>query len=101
MLDVVIRKRGHGVVAVVIVRLIADIQSFHTSFLRRTGEVFGKKLPLLVEVVASSLLSLVVSLTLNTPLATPFHSKLRLHHSGDVQRQSRRPGALSISSQAR
>ena len=100
MLDVVIRKRGHGVVAVVIVRLIADIQSFHASFLRRTGEVFGEKLPLLVEVVARSLLSFVVSLTLNTLLVTAFHSRLSLYLLGDVQRQSRHPGALSISSQA-
>lgn len=56
MLDVVIGKRGHGVVAVVVVGLIADIDALLvTRFLCRFGEVLGQELPLLVEIVARSL----------------------------------------------
>ncbi len=56
MLDVVIGKRSHGVVAVVVVGLVADIDALLiTRFFGRFGEVLGQELPLLVEIVARSL----------------------------------------------
>lgn len=55
MLDVVIRKGRHGVVGVVIVGLVADIQASETSLTSCGFEVFGEKLALFVEVVAGAL----------------------------------------------
>jgi hypothetical protein len=52
----VVGKRRHEVVAVVVVRLHAEIDALVvTSLLGRIDEVFGEELFLLVEVVASTL----------------------------------------------
>lgn len=52
----VVRKGSHKVVAVVIVRLHAQIDTLVVaSLLSRVDEVFGKELTLLVEVIAGAL----------------------------------------------
>lgn len=56
---VVIRERRHRVVAVVVVRLVADLQTLDARLLGRLLEVLGQKLALLVEVVAGALFRLV------------------------------------------
>jgi hypothetical protein len=55
MFNVIIGKGRHRVVRMVIVGLVADIQSAHPGFLGGGFEVLGEKLTLLVEVVASAL----------------------------------------------
>ena len=55
VLDVVIRKGRHGIVGVVIVRLVADIQALDACIPGRSLKVLGQELTLLVEVVASAL----------------------------------------------
>lgn len=67
MLDMIIRKRGHGVIAMIIIWLVADIHTFHASLLRGAGEVFREQLSLFVEIVARPLCPLKVS------LHTPHH----------------------------
>lgn len=59
MFHVVIRERRHRVVAVVVVRLVADLQTLDARLLGRLLEVLGQKLALLVEVVAGALFRLV------------------------------------------
>lgn len=54
MFHVVIRERRHRVVAVVVVRLVADLQTLDARLLGRLLEVLGQKLALLVEVVAGA-----------------------------------------------
>ena len=54
--DVIVRKRSHEVVAVVIVGLHAKVDALvMTNSLGRLDEVFGQELALLVEVVSSTL----------------------------------------------
>lgn len=56
VLDVVVGERGHGVITVVVVRLVADIDALLVAgFFGRFGEILGKELSLFVEVVARSL----------------------------------------------
>lgn len=55
MLDVVVREGGHGVVAVVVVGLVADLDALDAGLLGRLFEVLGQELALLVEVVAGAL----------------------------------------------
>lgn len=63
MLDMVIRERGHGVVAVVVVGLVAHLDALNPSVLGGLFEVLGEQLALLVEVVAGALvLSVLVRL---------------------------------------
>jgi len=56
VIDVIIGKRGHGVVAVVVVWRESDIDSLLLSdFFGCRKEVLGEELALFVEVVSSSL----------------------------------------------
>lgn len=55
MLDVVIRERRHGIITVVIIRLVPHLDPRDTSFLCRLLQVLREKLALLIEVVARSL----------------------------------------------
>lgn len=55
MLDMVIRERRHSVVAVIVVRLVADLDALDAGLLGGLFEVLGQELALLVEVVAGSL----------------------------------------------
>lgn len=55
MLDMVIRERRHGVVTMVVIRLVADIDALDASLLGGLLEVLREKLALLVEVVAGTL----------------------------------------------
>lgn len=55
MFNVVVRERRHEVVAVIIVVVITDLDALDTCLLGGLFEVFGKKLALLVEVVAIAL----------------------------------------------
>lgn len=55
MLDMVIGETRHEVVAVVVVRLVADIDALDASVLGSLVEVLRQELALLVEVVAGSL----------------------------------------------
>lgn len=51
----VIRKGRHGIVRVIIVRLVANIQAADACVAGRSLEVLGEELALLVEVVAGAL----------------------------------------------
>lgn len=55
MFNVVIGERSHGVVAVIIFRLVADVDSSNTACLCGGLEVLREKLSLLVEVVTGTL----------------------------------------------
>lgn len=55
MVNVIIGKGRHRIVRVVIVGLVADVQSTQTGFLSGGFEVLGEELTLLVKVVASTL----------------------------------------------
>jgi hypothetical protein len=55
--NVLVRKAGHEVVAVVVVRLETDVNALVTRLLCCRDEVFGEKLALFVEIVAGALLS--------------------------------------------
>lgn len=55
MLDMVIRERRHGIVTMVIIRLVADIDALDASFLGSLLEVLREKLALLVEIIAGTL----------------------------------------------
>lgn len=56
MLNMVIRKRSHSIVTVVVVRLVADLDALDASLLSGLLKRLGKQLSLLVEVVAGTLL---------------------------------------------
>lgn len=55
MIHMLIGKRCHSVIAMVVVGLVADLNALHVVLGCRLFEVLGEKLPLLVEVVAGSL----------------------------------------------
>jgi hypothetical protein len=56
VVDMIVGKRSHRVVAVVIIRLISDIDSFLLSGLFRcSNEVFWQQLTILVEIVSGTL----------------------------------------------
>jgi hypothetical protein len=55
MLDMVIRKARHRVVAMVVVRLVAHPHALHARVPGRRLEVLGEELALFVEVVAGAL----------------------------------------------
>jgi hypothetical protein len=55
MLDMIIRECRHGIVAVIVIWLIANIHTSDTRFLGRFLEVLGQELTLLVEIVAGAL----------------------------------------------
>lgn len=55
MLNVVIGKGRHSVVGVVVIGLVADIQTTDAGLLGSSDKVLGEELSLLVEVVTSSL----------------------------------------------
>lgn len=55
MLDVVIRKRGHSIVRVVIVRLVADVKALDACVTGSGLEVLREELALLIEVVTGAL----------------------------------------------
>ena len=55
MLNVVIGKGRHSVVGVVVIRLVAHIQTADAGLIGSSDKVLGKKLSLLVEVVTGSL----------------------------------------------
>ena len=85
MVDVVIGKGGHEVVAVVVVGLHSQVDTLVVArLLGGLGQVLGQKLALLVEVVAGTLqecisvlfLTLVIDLTRTTSMSMsrgPFH----------------------------
>jgi hypothetical protein len=56
MIDMGIRKRGHHVVAVIVIRLVTDLDPLDTSFFSGIFKVLGKQLSLFVEAVPSALL---------------------------------------------
>ena len=55
MLNMVICKAGHRIVAVIIVWLVADIHALDAGFLGGFFKVLGEELALFVEVVSSAL----------------------------------------------
>lgn len=55
MLNMVIRKGSHGIIGVVIVRLVANIQAGDSSVTGCGLEVLREQLALFVEVVAGAL----------------------------------------------
>lgn len=55
MLDMVIRKRRHRIIAMIIVRLIPDIHTLHARLLGGLFKVLREQLALFVEVVTGSL----------------------------------------------
>lgn len=55
MLDMVIREGRHGVVTMVVIRLVADADALDASLPGSLFKVLGQKLALLVEVVAGTL----------------------------------------------
>ena len=55
MVHMVIGKRGHGVVAVIVIRLVADLDTLNALLGGGLFEVLGEELALFVEVVAGSL----------------------------------------------
>lgn len=74
MLDMVIRERGHGIVAVVVVGLVAHVDALHTGLFGGLLKVFGQQLALLVEIVAGTLVVLIFWYSLNR-----FYSWAMLH----------------------
>lgn len=74
MLDMVIRERGHGVVAVVVVGLVAHVDALNTGLFGRLLKVFGQQLALLVEIVAGTLVVLILWYSLYR-----FYSWVMLH----------------------
>lgn len=56
MFDMIIRKCRHGIVTVIVIRLVANRQARNARLLGRFLEVLGQKLALLVEIVGSALL---------------------------------------------
>lgn len=67
MLNVVIRERRHGVITMVVIRLVPNLDPRDSCFLRRLLQVLGEKLALLVEVVAGSLHLLVHPVRVRNP----------------------------------
>lgn len=61
MLDMVVCERRHRVIAMVVIRLVPDIDALHAGLLGCLFEVLGEELALLVEVVTGSLDSLLAS----------------------------------------
>jgi hypothetical protein len=55
MVDMVFGERGDHVIAVVVIRLVADLYSFNTSLLGCLLQVLGKQLSLFVEGIGCSL----------------------------------------------
>ena len=55
MVNMIIRECRHSVVAMIIVRLVANIDTLNTGFFSSRLEVFREKLTLFVKVVSSSL----------------------------------------------
>jgi hypothetical protein len=55
MLNMIIRKCSHGIVGVIIIRLVAHIQTLKPGVTSSSLEVFGQELALFVEVVAGAL----------------------------------------------
>lgn len=55
MIHMVIGKRCHSVIAMVVVGLVSDLDALHAVLGCRLFEILGKELALLVEVVAGSL----------------------------------------------
>jgi hypothetical protein len=66
VLDMVIRERRHGVVTMIVIRLVADIDALDASLLGSLLKVFREKLALLVEVIAGTLRIRSVSLESQT-----------------------------------
>src|ERR1700716_1951804 len=56
MFDMIIRKCRHGIVTVIVIRLVANRHARDAGLLGRFLEVLGQKLALLVEIVGSALL---------------------------------------------
>lgn len=55
MVHMIIRKRGHGKVTVIVIRLVSHLDTLHATVGRGLFKVLGEQLALLVEVVAGSL----------------------------------------------
>lgn len=55
MFNMVVRKGGHGIIRVVIVRLVANVQAGDACVTGRGFKVLRKELALFVEVVAGAL----------------------------------------------
>ena len=51
----IIRERRHSIITVIVIRLVPNRHTLHTSLLGSFLEVLGKKLALLVEVVSGAL----------------------------------------------
>jgi hypothetical protein len=95
MLDVIIGKGGHEVVAMIVLGLVADVHSFHTGLFCCFGEVFGKQLTLFVEIVPSPL----ECETRQSICLQPPKAELSLDDEliGHIPRQSTCPRVLSTS----
>lgn len=63
MLNMVIRKRSHRIITVIVIRLVSHIHTLNASLGDGLFEVLGEQLALLVEVVTSSLGSLAPIIT--------------------------------------
>lgn len=61
MLNMVIRKRSHRIITVIVIRLVPHIHALNASLRHSLFEVLGEKLALFVEVVAGSLRLLALS----------------------------------------
>jgi hypothetical protein len=55
MLDMVIREGSHGIVTMIVIRLVADAHALDASLLGGLFKVLRQKLALFVEVVAGTL----------------------------------------------
>ena len=55
MVHMIIRKACHGIVTVVVIRLVSHLDALHAAVGRSLFKVFGEKLALFVEVVAGAL----------------------------------------------
>jgi hypothetical protein len=56
MLNMLISKRSHEVITMIIIRLIPHIYPLHTCLLSSLFQIFGKELALFIEVVSSTLI---------------------------------------------
>jgi len=63
MINMIIRKRSHGIITVIVVRLVPHIHALNASLGDGLLEVLGEQLALFVEVVAGSLRSLALTIT--------------------------------------
>lgn len=63
MLDMVVGERRHRVIAMIVIRLVPNIDTLYASVLGGLFEVLGEELALFVEVVAGSLDSVLATIS--------------------------------------